>query len=203
MRPQLELDGDEATAARASVQVTLGSQLEPVHPQSLAPCTRTAQRHPHPPAAARPEALLLLAMSSLAAQLQARQTVDSARLSSTRALKNIPSFIYTSRHASTLTTADLHSLAANAWDQLSALDPFFGLHFKEILGEQAKSLDRTGLTKDENDKVGRSVDKVLRALGKHMLLKPAGVVLEWLVRRFRCVSLSLSSNPRPTASAKS
>ncbi|GAA5933796.1 hypothetical protein JCM3775_000286 [Rhodotorula graminis] len=124
-------------------------------------------------------------MSSLAAQLQARQTVDSARLSSTRALKNIPSFIYTSRHASTLTTADLHSIAANAWDQLSALDPFFGLHFKEILGEQAKSLDRTGLTKDENDKVGRSVDKVLRALGKHMLLKPAGVVLEWLVRRFR------------------
>ncbi|GAA5839039.1 hypothetical protein JCM9279_002573 [Rhodotorula babjevae] len=124
-------------------------------------------------------------MSSLAAQLQARQTVDSARLSSTRALKNIPSFIYTSRYASTLTTADLHSIAANAWDQLSALDPFFGLHFKEILGEQAKSLDRTGLTKDENDKVGRSVDKVLRALGKHMLLKPAGVVLEWLVRRFR------------------
>lgn len=127
-------------------------------------------------------------MSSLAAQLQARQTVDSARLSSTRALKNVPSFIYTPRYAASLSTADLHAVAANAWDQLAALDPFFGLHFKEILGEQAKSLDRTGLTKEENDKVGRSVDKVLRALGKHMLLKPAGVVLEWLVRRFRCVA---------------
>ncbi|BGP43235.1 snoRNA-binding rRNA-processing protein utp10 [Rhodotorula kratochvilovae] len=123
--------------------------------------------------------------SSLAAQLQARQTVDAGRLSTTKALRNIPTFIYTPRHAASLSVADLHAIAANAWDQLASLDPFFNAHFKEILGEQAKSLDRTGLTKEEDEKVGRTVDKVLRALGKHMLLKPAGVVLEWLVRRFR------------------
>ena len=125
--------------------------------------------------------------SSLAAQLQARQTVDAGRLSTTKALRNIPTFIYTPRHAASLSVADLHAIAANAWDQLASLDPFFNAHFKEILGEQAKSLDRTGLTKEEDEKVGRTVDKVLRALGKHMLLKPAGVVLEWLVRRFRFV----------------
>ncbi|GAA5990412.1 hypothetical protein JCM10908_007359 [Rhodotorula pacifica] len=123
--------------------------------------------------------------TSLAAQLQARKTVDSARLQSAKTLKNPPSFIFTPRHASTVTNADLHALAANAWDQLAAIDPFFGAHFKEILGEQAKTLDRTGLTKEENDKVGKTVDRVLRALGKHLLLKPAGVVLEWLIRRFR------------------
>lgn len=123
--------------------------------------------------------------TSLAAQLQARKTVDQGRLQSAKTLKNPPSFIYTPRHASSVTNADLHALAANAWDQLAAIDPFFGAHFKEILGEQAKTLDRTGLTKEENDRVGKTVDRVLRALGKHMLLKPAGIVLEWLIRRFR------------------
>lgn len=129
--------------------------------------------------------------TSLAAQLQARQTVDGARLQSQRTLKQQPTFVFTPRHAASLTSADLHSLAANAWDQLAALDPFFAAHYKDVLGEQAKSLDRTGLTKEENEKVGKMVDKVLRALGKHMLLKPAGLVLEWLVRRFRCAMTSL------------
>ncbi|BGP11136.1 snoRNA-binding rRNA-processing protein utp10 [Rhodotorula toruloides] len=123
--------------------------------------------------------------TSLAAQLQARQTLDASRLQSAKALKHPPTFIFTPRHAASVSTADLHSLAANAWEQLAALDPFFNAHFKEVLGEQSKTLDRTGLTKEENDKVGKTVDKVLRALGRHMLLKPAGVVLEWLVRRFR------------------
>ena len=131
--------------------------------------------------------------TSLAAQLQARKTVDCARLQSAKTLKNPPSFIFTPRHASSVTNADLHALAANAWDQLAAIDPFFAAHFKEILGEQAKTLDRTGLTKEENDKVGKTVDRVLRALGKHLLLKPAGVVLEWLIRRFRCVAKVLTA----------
>ncbi|GAA5862132.1 hypothetical protein JCM3774_006186 [Rhodotorula dairenensis] len=129
--------------------------------------------------------------TSLAAQLQARKTVDSARLQSAKTLRNPPSFIFTPRHASTVTNADLHDLAANAWDQLAAIDPFFGAHFKEILGEQAKTLDRTGLTKEENEKVGKTVDRVLRALGKHLLLKPAGIVLEWLIRRFRVQDFNL------------
>ncbi|GAA6060808.1 hypothetical protein JCM10212_000581 [Sporobolomyces blumeae] len=123
--------------------------------------------------------------TSLAQQLAARNTLDSARLATQRSIKNPPSFIYTPRHASTVSTADLHSLAVNAWEQLAAIDSWFEDHFKDLLGEQAKSTDRTGLTKEENDKLGVLLDKTLRHLGKHMLLKPAGVVLEWLVRRFR------------------
>ncbi|GAA6015436.1 hypothetical protein JCM10207_008593 [Rhodosporidiobolus poonsookiae] len=129
--------------------------------------------------------------TSLAAQLAQRRTLDSSRLQTEKALKNPPSFIYTPRYAASVSSADLHSLADNAWDQLATIDPFFAAHHKEILGEQAKTLDRTALTKDENDKVGKTVDKVLRALGKHMLLKPAGIVLEWLVRRFRVQDLNV------------
>lgn len=133
--------------------------------------------------------------SSLAQQLAARNTLDSARLATQRSIKNPPSFIYTPRHASTVSTADLHSLAVNAWEQLASVDSWFEDHFKDILGEQAKSLDRTGLTKDENEKLGAMLDKTLRHLGKHMLLKPAGVVLEWLVRRFRFDPSSFSLAP--------
>ncbi|GAA5867626.1 hypothetical protein JCM8547_001319 [Rhodosporidiobolus lusitaniae] len=129
--------------------------------------------------------------TSLAQQLAQRQTLDSARLHSVKSLKNPPSFIYNPKHAAAVSSADLHALADNAWDQLAQVDPFFALHHKDVLGEQAKTLDRSALTKEENDKVGRMVDKVLRALGKHMLLKPAGIVLEWLVRRFRVQELNV------------
>lgn len=128
-------------------------------------------------------------MSSLANQLAARTTLDSSRLATANALKNPPSFIYTPRHAASISTADLHSIASNAWDQLSTLDPFFEKYHDQILGEEAKGTDRSSLTKEENVKLGNVLNKVMRALGRHMLLKPAGVVLEWLVRRFRYVAV--------------
>lgn len=123
--------------------------------------------------------------TSLAAQLAQRTTLDSARLATAKSLKHPPSFIYTPRHAASVSTTDLHAIASNAWDQLAAIDPFFERYQNKILGEEAKRTDRSGLTKEENEKLDVVLNKVLRALGKHMLLKPAGIVLEWLVRRFR------------------
>ncbi|GAA6036252.1 hypothetical protein JCM8097_006859 [Rhodosporidiobolus ruineniae] len=128
--------------------------------------------------------------TSLAAQLEARATAAASQ--SAKAIKYPVSFIYSPRQAAAVSTADLHSLADSAWAQLAAIDPFFAQHHKEVLGEQAKALDRSALTKEENDKVGRTVDRVLRALGKHLLLKPAGIVLEWLVRRFRVHELNVA-----------
>ncbi|ORY85937.1 U3 small nucleolar RNA-associated protein 10 [Leucosporidium creatinivorum] len=131
--------------------------------------------------------------TSLAAQLESRQTLDTARLATAKSLKHPPSFIYTPRHAASVSTTDLHAIASNAWDQLAAIDPFFERYHNKILGEQAKGTDRTGLTKEENDKLDLVLNKVLRALGKHILLKPAGIVLEWLVRRFRVNDLNIPS----------
>lgn len=124
-------------------------------------------------------------MSSLATQLAARTTLDSTRLASAQALKHPPSFIYTPRHAASVTTAQLHTIASNAWDQLAALDPVFERFQVKILGPEARDTDRSALTAAENAKLSTVLHQVLRALGPHMLLKPAGIVLEWLVRRFR------------------
>lgn len=117
--------------------------------------------------------------------MKARTTLDSTRLTNQSSLKHPPSFIFTARHAATLTIEDLHSLASNAWDQLSSIDIFFEKFQNKILGPEAKRTDRGNLTKEENDKLDRVLEKVLRALGRHIMTKPAGVVLEWLVRRFR------------------
>mgnify|MGYP001580603730 FL=1 len=124
-------------------------------------------------------------MSSLATQLATRNTLDSARLSTSQSLKHPPSFIYSPRHAASISTSDLHHIASNAYAQLVAIDPFFERYQQKIFGEEAKRTDRAALTKDENEKLDVVLEKVIRALGRHMMLKPAGVVLEWLVRRFR------------------
>lgn len=121
-------------------------------------------------------------MSSLSAQLATIASVDAGKLAGTQ---RPASFIYTSRHSASVSLVTLHSLAANAWDQLATVDPFFATYQAAILGQEAKETERTSLTKEENVKLDKVLDKVLRGLGKWMLLKPAGVVLEWLIRRFR------------------
>lgn len=121
-------------------------------------------------------------MSSLAQQLATIASVDAGRLSQTQ---RPPSFIFTPRHSASVSLVSLHSLASNAWDQLATLDPFFATYQTPILGQEAKETERTSLSKEENDKLDKVLDKVLRGLGRWMLLKPAGVVLEWLIRRFR------------------
>lgn len=125
--------------------------------------------------------------TSLASQLAQRQTLDSTKLATAKSLKQTPSFIYTPRHAASVSTSDLHAIACNAWDELQTIDAEFELYQGRVLGEQAKRTDRSGLTRDENERLGQVLDKVLRLLGKYALLKPSGVVLEWLVRRFRYV----------------
>ncbi|KAM0786108.1 hypothetical protein ACM66B_006918 [Microbotryomycetes sp. NB124-2] len=132
-------------------------------------------------------------MTSLATQLAQRQqqTLDGARLSSQKALKHPPSFIYTPRFAATVSLADLHQTASNAWDQLQAIDPAFEKYHAKVLGEEARRTDRSALAKDENDKLGVQLDNVLRLLARHMLIKPAAQVLEWLVRRFRVNDLNV------------
>ncbi|KAK4048437.1 snoRNA-binding rRNA-processing protein utp10 [Microbotryomycetes sp. JL201] len=132
-------------------------------------------------------------MTSLASQLAQRQqqTLDGARLSSQKALKHPPSFIYTPRFAATVSLADLHQTASSAWDQLQAIDSAFEKYQHRVLGEEARRTDRSALSKDENDKLGAALDNVLRLLGKHLLLKPAGQVLEWLIRRFRVNDLNV------------
>lgn len=128
---------------------------------------------------------ILIAMSSLSAQLAARTTLDSSRLATVQSLKHPPSFIYTPRHAASLSITDLHHQATNAWEQLVLLDSRFSALTNKILGEEAKGTDRTNLTRDENEKLDKVLDKCLRLLGRFVLIKPAGVVIEWLIRRFR------------------
>lgn len=120
-------------------------------------------------------------------QLKARTTLDSTKLSTTTSIKTTTSFIFTSKHAASLTLQDLHTLTLTAWDQLASIDKFFELNknFTKILGEEIKNLNRINLTKEENENLNKVLNRTMRELSKHALTKPAGIVLEWLIRRFR------------------
>ncbi|KAM0756059.1 hypothetical protein T439DRAFT_308506 [Meredithblackwellia eburnea MCA 4105] len=130
--------------------------------------------------------------SSVAAQLALEQSkqpsLDQQRLS-----KHQASFVFTPRYAAALSLADLHHLAQSAYDNLLSLDSAFQQGQSRLFGNEALATDRTTLTQEQNSKLDKTIAHVLRNLSKYILLKPSGLVIEWLVRRFRINDINIHS----------
>jgi U3 small nucleolar RNA-associated protein 10 len=126
-------------------------------------------------------------MASVAAQL-ARSVPLNAGLLTKR--KRIESYLFTSRSEIEAYDLDaIHSLAKNGFEQLSLLDPAFGGgEWKELIGEESKEVDRTLLGREEEERVNELINGLLERLGPWVLEGACAKVLEWLVRRYRCVS---------------
>lgn len=122
--------------------------------------------------------------STLQQQLARIGTLDADRLSAASA-KARASYLFPPRQAASLSNNDIHSLAYNGFLSLLGEDARLERFETPLFGEKAKSSDRTLLTKDENDKLDRTLGAVMRMLGKSVLVKNSGKVLEWLIRRFR------------------
>jgi U3 small nucleolar RNA-associated protein 10 len=61
-----------------------------------------------------------------------------------------------------------------------------------------KDVDRTLLSKDKNEELDGNLKGFLRLLGPWLMEGMVGKVLEWLVRRFRCVIELLISSGKMT-----
>lgn len=127
--------------------------------------------------------------SSLAAQLADIGTLDRERLQAATS-KFRPSFLFPPRQAASLSNEEIHTLAYNGYLALLAQDNRFERFENPIFGEKAKLTDRTILTKEENVKLDAVLNSLLRLLASRFLLKSAGKVLEWLIRRFRSVFIA-------------
>lgn len=125
--------------------------------------------------------------SSLSSQLANIGHPDKDRLlASSSTSSSRPSFLFPARVAASLSNTDVHSLAYNGFLALLSTDARFERFEKPVFGEKAKGTDRSLLTKEENEKLDRTViAPLLRLLAKGFLLKSTGKVLEWLIRRFR------------------
>ena len=136
--------------------------------------------------------------STLARQLANVGSLDAERLQAATS-KSRASFLFPARQAASLSNSDIHSLGYNGFLSLLADDVRLERFDTPIFGEKAKKTDRMLLTKDENDKLDRVLTSFIRMLAPTFMLKNTGKVIEWLIRRFRCVS---SHDPSRKADAR-
>jgi U3 small nucleolar RNA-associated protein 10 len=131
-------------------------------------------------------------VSSLAAQLAQGASLNAAILTDRARRKPTESYLFSGRDGDRHDLESIHALGANGLHQLRTLDRRIGAFEDILFSDSAKRLDRTLQNKDMNEKLDADIAQLLGLLGPFILEAPTGKVLEWLVRRFRCVrSLSL------------
>lgn len=122
--------------------------------------------------------------SSLASQLAKIGTLDRQRLEGSTS-KFRPSYLFQARQAASLGNEEIHALGYNGFLTLCNQDARFEPFENAIFGEKAKITDRALLTRDENARIDATLASLLRLVSSKFLLKSAGKLLEWLIRRFR------------------
>lgn len=131
-------------------------------------------------------------MSSLAAQLAQSVSLNSALLVDRSRRKSGESYLFTGRDADHHDLEAIYALGCNGFLQLSLLNPSLRQFEDQLFSEHAKSTDRTLLPVEANALLDKSLGSFLPLLGPYLMENPTGKVIEWLVRRFRCVFSSVS-----------
>lgn len=125
--------------------------------------------------------------SSLASQLSGIRSLNAARLATPSSLSSHSSYLFPPRIAATHDLDTVYSLAETGWTEVCLEDArcekWTGAEV--LFGAEAKTTDRTQLSKEENEKIDQHVEQFLRLVGPVLLGKSAAKCLEWLVRRYR------------------
>lgn len=130
-------------------------------------------------------------MSSLAAQLAHSASLNTSLLVDRSRRKAGESYLFTGREADQHDLESIHALGINGLLQLALLNPALRELEDQLFSEYAKTTDRTLLSAEANAELDKSIATCLALLGPYLMETPTGKVLEWLVRRFRCVKTFL------------
>ncbi|ORZ35313.1 armadillo-type protein [Catenaria anguillulae PL171] len=105
-----------------------------------------------------------------------------------------PSFLFDPKVAATYDLDTMFNIGSNGYAELLQLDPACFAAFEQpIFSEAAKATDRALRDSAFNKKLDQVLHQLLLALSPHFLLKPAGKVIEWLIRRFRINEFNVES----------
>lgn len=126
-------------------------------------------------------------MSSIAAQLAQSASLNTNFLADRSSRKAGESYLFTGREADQYDLESLHALGVNGLLQLSSLNPALREFEETLFSDHAKATDRTQLTLEASHDLDISIGAFMALLGPYLMENPTGKVLEWLVRRFRCV----------------
>ncbi|EKM74924.1 hypothetical protein AGABI1DRAFT_123475 [Agaricus bisporus var. burnettii JB137-S8] len=124
-------------------------------------------------------------MSSLAAQLAQSASLNVALLADRSKRKPAESYLFSGRDADHHDLDAIFALGTNAFLKLSSIDDRLAPFESELFSDRARALDRTLLTKEEDEELNDALGEFLSLLGPWLLDAPAARILEWLVRRFR------------------
>ena len=97
------------------------------------------------------------------------------------------SLLFDPPHAANQDFDTIYQLCYEGYFELCQLDPRFIPFGKNLFGEQSKHEDRTQMTEAQNGQLDALVEDFLALIGSRLLLKPALLAVEWVVRRFRQV----------------
>jgi hypothetical protein len=99
------------------------------------------------------------------------------------------SLLFEPKIAASQSFETVYLICYEGFRDLCALDSRFLQFSKSLFSEQSKVEDRTQMTKEENKKLNAVLEAFITLVGPRLLLKPAQKALEWLVRRFRYVTM--------------
>ena len=132
-------------------------------------------------------------MSSLSSQLQNIASLDASRLISRGGHPSSKSYLFPPKVAAFHDLDAIFSLAQSGFEEIASLDPGLEQFEDDLFSERAKTTDRMMLNLEENARLDVILGRCLRRLGKWVGVMAGGKCIEWLVRRFRCVSCSKAS----------
>lgn len=132
--------------------------------------------------------------TQLAAQLAqiAANSRSSLNVKAQRAAHS-KSLIFEPKEAASQSYQTLFALCHQGFEELCQLDSRFAPFQLTIFSEQSQHEDRTQLNAEQNAELDRRIESFLRLVGARLRLMPAIRALEWLIRRFRCVSFVYSA----------
>ncbi len=123
--------------------------------------------------------------TSLAAQLRAVASIDADRLASHHGAPAGKSYLFTPAVAAAHDASAIYNIAATGFEELLQVDPAFEAFEDDLFSPASKGTDRMLLTQRENKRLGKTLDRCIRKMGKWITLKATAKCLEWLIRRFR------------------
>lgn len=144
--------------------------------------------------------------SALAVQLAASTSLNASLLQDRSKKRQTESYLFTGRDTDLHDLDAIYALASTAFSHLRSLSPVFAsktfkvgvdgsslaVDFEQALfSDAARALDRTLQTSEFNANLDRNINAFLALLGPWLMEAPTSKTLEWLVRRFRYVLLTL------------
>ena len=128
-------------------------------------------------------------MSSLAAQLAQNPSLNAALLVDRSRRKPTASYLFTGKDADQHDLEAIHALGVNSLLHLTSVIPALAKYEDILFSERAKETDRTLLSSEAIEELDGAIEEFLWLLSPYLMEAPAGKIIEWLVRRFRCVIL--------------